>query len=135
MVVCSAILRGVVRPCYCGRASWSRTCRVVCLVGWLVGWRAATIRENILQGRPGASEDDMIAAAKMANAHQFISDFANGYDTFCGEGGKQLSGQSVSRRMPSCSSGGLAWLPADLSVICAPLCLGWDRRPEAAHRE
>lgn len=74
-------------------------CRLPC---WLAcrDWRAATIRENILQGRPGASEDDMIAAAKMANAHQFISDFANGYDTFCGEGGKQLSGQSVSRRMP-----------------------------------
>jgi subfamily B ATP-binding cassette protein MsbA len=52
----------------------------------------ATIRENIAFGRPGAGEADIIAAAKAAQAHDFISAFPNGYDTLVGERGAGLSG-------------------------------------------
>jgi ATP-binding cassette subfamily B protein len=52
----------------------------------------ATIRENIAFGRPGASEDEIIAAAKAACAHDFIMGFPLGYDTPVGEHGTQLSG-------------------------------------------
>jgi len=51
-----------------------------------------TARENVLFGRPGASEEDMIAAAKVANAHEFISQLPDGYDTLIGERGVKLSG-------------------------------------------
>ena len=51
-----------------------------------------TIRENIAIGLPGASEEQIIAAAKAAYAHDFISTFEFGYDTPCGEHGMQLSG-------------------------------------------
>jgi ATP-binding cassette subfamily B protein len=52
----------------------------------------ATIRENIAFGRPGASEADIVAAAKAAQAHDFITAFPNGYDTLVGERGLGLSG-------------------------------------------
>ena len=52
----------------------------------------ATIRENIAFGRPGASEDEIVAAAKAACAHDFIMGFPLGYDTPVGEHGTQLSG-------------------------------------------
>jgi ATP-binding cassette subfamily B protein len=51
-----------------------------------------TVRENIAIGKPGASEDEIIAAAKAAHAHEFISAFPAGYDTQVGERGMQLSG-------------------------------------------
>jgi ATP-binding cassette subfamily B protein len=51
-----------------------------------------TIRDNIAMGRPGASEDEIIAAAKAAYAHDFIMSFEGGYDSPCGEHGLQLSG-------------------------------------------
>jgi ABC-type multidrug transport system fused ATPase/permease subunit len=51
-----------------------------------------SIRENIALGSPNASEADIIAAAKAAHAHKFITDFAQGYDTQVGEHGMQLSG-------------------------------------------
>jgi ATP-binding cassette subfamily B protein len=52
----------------------------------------ATIRENIAFGRPGATEDEIVAAAKAACAHDFIMSFPLGYDTPVGEHGTQLSG-------------------------------------------
>ena len=52
----------------------------------------ASVRDNIAVGRPDAPEADIIAAAKAANAHDFIMSFANGYDTPAGEHGMQLSG-------------------------------------------
>ncbi len=52
----------------------------------------ATIRENIAFGKPGASNDEIIAAAKAACAHDFIMGFPKGYDTPVGEHGTQLSG-------------------------------------------
>ena len=51
-----------------------------------------TIRENIAYGRPGASQDEVEAAARKANAHAFITSFPQGYDTVVGERGIQLSG-------------------------------------------
>ncbi|EZG61984.1 putative multidrug resistance protein-like transporter family ATP-binding cassette domain protein [Gregarina niphandrodes] len=56
-----------------------------------------TIRNNILQGKPDASEEEMIAAAKAANAHDFITALANGYDTDVGVGGGLLSGGQKQR--------------------------------------
>ncbi|MDE2241153.1 MAG: ABC transporter ATP-binding protein [Bradyrhizobium sp.] len=51
-----------------------------------------TIRQNIAFGKAGASEDEIIAAAKAACAHEFIMGFPLGYDTPVGEHGAQLSG-------------------------------------------
>ncbi|MEK6222151.1 MAG: ATP-binding cassette domain-containing protein, partial [Chloroflexota bacterium] len=50
------------------------------------------IGENIAFGRPEASEEDVFAAAKAAQAHEFISNFPLGYDTVVGERGITLSG-------------------------------------------
>jgi ABC-type multidrug transport system fused ATPase/permease subunit len=51
-----------------------------------------SVRDNIAMGRPGASEDEIVAAAKAAYAHDFIMSFEKGYDSPCGEHGAQLSG-------------------------------------------
>lgn len=51
-----------------------------------------TIGENIAYGRPGASDEEVIEAAKQANAHDFIASFPDGYATRVGERGVQLSG-------------------------------------------
>ncbi len=55
---------------------------------WL---RTGTIRENILFGRPDATEEEMIRAAKESYAHSFIRRLPNGYDTVIGEDGGNLS--------------------------------------------
>ncbi|MGH6769830.1 MAG: ABC transporter ATP-binding protein [Xanthobacteraceae bacterium] len=52
----------------------------------------ASVRDNIAFGRPDATEAEIVAAAKAAHAHDFISRFAQGYDTPVGEHGLQLSG-------------------------------------------
>ena len=51
-----------------------------------------TVRENIAVGRPGASEDEIVAAARAAHAHDFILDLPEGYETLVGEHGQGLSG-------------------------------------------
>jgi ATP-binding cassette subfamily B protein len=51
----------------------------------------ATIAENIAYGRPGAARDEVMAAARAANAHEFISKLQAGYDTVVGEGAAGLS--------------------------------------------
>ena len=56
-----------------------------------------TIRANILFGRPDATEDEMIAAAKKARCHDFIMKLPDGYDTVVGEGGGTLSGGEKQR--------------------------------------
>ena len=53
---------------------------------------SGTVRENIAYARPNATNDEVEAAAKVANAHDFISRLANGYDTVVGERGVKLSG-------------------------------------------
>jgi len=52
----------------------------------------ATIRENIAYGRDGLSDTEIIRAAQIANAHAFISEFPEGYDTVVGDRGVRLSG-------------------------------------------
>jgi ATP-binding cassette subfamily B protein len=52
----------------------------------------ATVWENIAYGRPGATRDDIIQAARLANAHEFIARMPRGYDTLIGERGETLSG-------------------------------------------
>ena len=56
-----------------------------------------SVRENILFGRPGASEQEVVTAAKIANADGFISALADGYDTLIGERGVKLSGGQKQR--------------------------------------
>jgi ABC-type multidrug transport system fused ATPase/permease subunit len=51
-----------------------------------------TIRENIAYGRPGASDEEIVAAARLANADEFIARMPHGYDSVVGERGDTLSG-------------------------------------------
>ena len=56
-----------------------------------------TIRDNIAYGKPGASMDEIIEAAKRANIHDFIRELPDGYDTYVGERGARLSGGQKQR--------------------------------------
>ena len=58
---------------------------------------AGTIFENIAYGKPGASREEVIEAAKNANAHEFIMSFPDGYDTDIGQRGIKLSGGQKQR--------------------------------------
>ena len=51
-----------------------------------------SVKENIRIGRPGASDEEVIVAAKQASCHDFITALPQGYDTLAGEGGSSLSG-------------------------------------------
>ncbi len=56
-----------------------------------------TVKENILYGRRDATDEEVVAAAKLAGAHDFIMGLENGYDTICGERGVKLSGGQKQR--------------------------------------
>ncbi|MFP4056052.1 MAG: ABC transporter transmembrane domain-containing protein [Candidatus Brocadiia bacterium] len=58
---------------------------------------AGTIKENIAYSRPGATEEEIIQAAKAANAHEFVMNLPDGYDSEVGEGGVMLSGGEKQR--------------------------------------
>lgn len=58
---------------------------------------SGTVYENIAYGRPEASREEVIEAAKMAGAHEFIVQLKNGYDTYVGERGVKLSGGQKQR--------------------------------------
>ena len=56
-----------------------------------------SIKENIRYGKPDATDDEVIAAAKLANAHEFIMSLPDGYDTDIGQRGVKLSGGQKQR--------------------------------------
>jgi len=58
---------------------------------------ADTVRNNIAFGRPGATQDEIVEAAKAAQAHDFILEMPKGYDTYVGERGSTLSGGQKQR--------------------------------------
>jgi ATP-binding cassette subfamily B protein len=66
--------------------------RQIAYVGQDVFLFHGSIRENIAIGKPDASEEEIVAAAKAAHAHEFVGRFPAGYDTPVGERGAQLSG-------------------------------------------
>jgi ATP-binding cassette subfamily B protein len=72
---------------------WRQSLRQhIAYVGQDVFLFRGTVRENIEFGKPGASEDEIVAAAKAAYAHDFIMSFPRGYESPVGEHGLQLSG-------------------------------------------
>ncbi|MFZ2066240.1 MAG: ABC transporter ATP-binding protein [Xanthobacteraceae bacterium] len=75
----------------------------VAYVGQIVHMFRGTIRDNIALGKLGASEADIVAAAKAAHAHDFIVSFPLGYDTPVGEHGLQLSGGQRQRIAIACA--------------------------------
>ena len=58
---------------------------------------SGSVRENIAYGKPDASDEEITAAAKLAGAHEFISQLKDGYDTYVGERGVKLSGGQKQR--------------------------------------
>ena len=58
---------------------------------------AGSVYENILYGKPDATKDEVIEAAKRANAHEFIMELPDGYDTYIGQRGVKLSGGQKQR--------------------------------------
>lgn len=58
---------------------------------------SGTIRDNIRYGKPDASDEEVVAAAKAAQAHDFITEFPKGYDTMVGQRGVNLSGGQKQR--------------------------------------
>ncbi len=58
---------------------------------------SGSVRENIAYGKPGATEDEIMEAAKLAGAHDFISSLPEGYHTYVGERGVKLSGGQKQR--------------------------------------
>ena len=70
------------------RVALRRSVGMVLQDTWL---KAGTVRENIAMGRPDATDDEIITAAKQAHAHSFIKRLPKGYDTVIGESGGSLS--------------------------------------------
>ena len=58
---------------------------------------SGSVYDNIEYGRPGATKEEIIAAAKLAGAHEFIMELSDGYDTYVGERGVKLSGGQKQR--------------------------------------
>ncbi|MGB9677303.1 MAG: ABC transporter ATP-binding protein, partial [Candidatus Ratteibacteria bacterium] len=82
-----------------------------------------TIAENISYGKPDATFEEIINAAKIANAHEFIMKFPNGYDTLLGERGAGLSGGEKQR------------ITIARAVLCAPPILILDEATSSVDTE
>ncbi|CEF59561.1 LP14331p [Strongyloides ratti] len=74
---------------------WLRTC--IGIVQQIPVILNRTIKENLKIGNSTLTHDQMVEACKIANAHEFIMKLANGYDTYIGDGGVQLSGGQCQR--------------------------------------
>jgi ATP-binding cassette subfamily B protein len=66
--------------------------RAIGYVGQDVFLFQGTVRENLAYGRPDATDEELVRAARLAEAHAFITDLPDGYDTIVGERGQKLSG-------------------------------------------
>ena len=77
-----------INTCNMERAALRRSAGMVLQDTWL---KAGTIRDNITMGKPDATDEEVIAAAKQAHAHSFIKRLPKGYDTVIGESGGELS--------------------------------------------
>jgi ATP-binding cassette subfamily B protein len=77
--------------------------RQIAYVGQDVHLFSGSIRDNIAFGRPGATQDEIEAAARAAHAHDFIMSFPKGYDSPVGEHGVQLSGGQRQRVAIACA--------------------------------
>ena len=82
------ILLDGVDTCQMARHTLRRSVGMVLQDTWL---RSGTIRDNIAMGKPDATEQEIVAAAKMAHAHSFIRRLPQGYDTVVAENGGNLS--------------------------------------------
>lgn len=80
---------------------------------WL---KSGTIRENICMGKPDATEEEMILAAKAAHAHTFIQQLPQGYDTEIRDGGNLSQGQKQ-------------LLCIARVMLCLPQCWFWMKQP------
>ena len=58
---------------------------------------SGTIKENLRWGNPEATDEELVAACKMAQAHEFVSTFPEGYDTYIEQGGNNVSGGQKQR--------------------------------------
>jgi ATP-binding cassette subfamily B protein len=77
--------------------------RQIAYVGQDIQLFSGSIRDNIAFGRPGATEEEIVAAARAAHAHDFIKAFPKGYDSPVGEHGVQLSGGQRQRVAIACA--------------------------------
>ena len=77
--------------------------RQIAYVGQDIQLFTGSIRDNIAFGRPGATEDEIVASARAAHAHDFITSFPRGYDSPVGEHGVQLSGGQRQRVAIACA--------------------------------